>query len=401
MSDSAHAVAPLTPEITEDLRSWRRHMHAHPELGFEEHETAAFIRAHLQEWGLPFNKVLDTGTVAYVRGEIPGPTLVLRADIDALAVQDEKDVDYASTVPGVMHACGHDGHTAIMLGLAKILAHRKYELRGEIRLLFQPAEEVVGGGAPGVIDAGALDGARAVVGLHLDAPTPIGTIGIADGTVMACDDRFEVTIHGAGGHVALPHESTDALMVAAGLVSELPTIIGKRVNPLEAAVVGVGSFHSGDAYNAIPGVARLTGSVRALSAPTRDLLEREVTRLAKGYAAAHNATAEVVYHRGAPPLINDSLALEFVRPAAEAAVGVDQVKPTPPDMGGEDFAFYGELLPTAYVYIGAGGSENVPHHHPKFDIDEDSLAIGLRFFQYVVNRWSNPALPVPDLSKRS
>ncbi|MEV0288884.1 amidohydrolase [Kribbella sp. NPDC050820] len=384
-------------DLLEEMTAWRRHLHAHPELGFEEHDTTAFIRSLLDEWGLPFDAPLSTATVAHARGQIPGPVLVVRADIDALPIQEENKVSYASTRPGVMHACGHDGHTAILLGLAKLLSRRRDRLRGEIRLLFQPAEELADGGAEKVIEAGAVNGAMAVVGLHLSSNLDTGLIGLSDGAIMASDDRFDITIVGNAGHASSPHQTTDALTIAAGLVSQLQTLVSRRIDPLSPAVVTVGSLHAGDAYNAIPGEARLSGTVRTLSPATRDLLETELVGLTRGYAAAHHAKAEVAYHRGSPPLINHSKVVEFARPAAEAAVGAHRVASRPPGMGAEDFAFYGEHLPSAFALIGAATETSFPHHHPRFDINEQALAVGLRFLQHLVERWAGPDTPAPDL----
>jgi amidohydrolase len=389
----------VSSELVEEVRGWRRHLHAHPELGFEEHDTAAFIRSLLDEWGLPWGAPTETATVARVLGEKPGPVLVVRADIDALPIDEENEVAYASTRPGLMHACGHDAHTAILLGLGKLLAPLRDGLRGEIRLLFQPAEELAEGGAAKLVEAGVLDGAMAVVGLHVRSVLDTGYITLSEGAVLASDDRFDVTILGSGGHAGAPHETTDALTIAAGLVSELQTLVSRRIDPRATAVVSVGSLHAGDVYNAIPGRAVLSGTVRTLSTATRDLLEEEFVRLVTTYAAAHRAKAEVTYQRGCPPLVNAGSAVEFVRPAAEAVVGQDHVISPPARTGSEDFAFYSELLPSAFVFIGAGSEDGFPHHHPRFDIDEEALRIGLSFFCEVVERWTDPAGPVPDLHR--
>ncbi|MGW4126025.1 M20 metallopeptidase family protein [Nocardia sp. NPDC004711] len=384
-------------DLFEEMRGWRRHLHAHPELGWEEHETTAFIRSLLDEWGLPYDAPLSTATVARVRGEVPGPVLMLRADIDALPIQEENEVNYASTRPGVMHACGHDGNTAMLLGLAKWLSRRRDTLRGEIRLLFQPAEESAECGAPKIIDAGVLDGATAVVALHVFSKVEFGVIGLTEGPFLASDDRFDITITGSGGHAGRPHQTTDALTIAAGLVSQLQTLVSRRVDPMSPAVVTVGSLHAGDVQNAIPGEARLGGTVRAFAPETRDLLETELVGLATAFAAAHHAKAEVTYQRVNPPLINHSSVVEFVRPAAEAIVGADSVRSLPPLMGGEDFAFYSERLPSAFAIVGAGNETSAPHHSSRFNFNEEALAIGLGVFQRIVDRWVDPDTPVPDL----
>lgn len=400
ISASTAPAQSIGDELLDDMRGWRRHLHAHPELGFQEQQTTAFIRSLLGEWGLPYSAPLPTATVAHVRGALPGPVLVIRADIDALPIQEENPVSYVSTRPGVMHACGHDGHTAILLGLAKLLARRQGQLRGEIRLLFQPAEEPVPSGAPKVIEAGVLDGAMAVVGLHLRSSLSTGFIGLAAGPVMASDDRFDITITGEGGHAGYPHETTDALVVAAGLVSQLQTLVSRRVDPLAPAVVTVGSLHAGDVYNVIASEARMSGTVRALSSETRELLQTELISLADAFAGAHHAKAEVTYLRSSPPLINHAGVVDFVREAADKTVGPGRVVPPAPRMGAEDFAFYSELLPSAYATIGAGNELSFPHHHPRFDFDEQALVVGLRFLQHIAEQWTDPETPAPKFQLR-
>lgn len=374
-------------DLLEDMRGWRRHIHAYPELGFQEFETTAFIRSLLAEWRLPYDTPLPTATVAHVVGERPGPVLALRADIDALPIREENEVSYASTRPGVMHACGHDGHAAILLALAKLLSGRRKQLSGEIRLIFQPAEELADGGARKLVEAGALDAVTTMVGLHLRPSLETGSIGLEDGPILGSEDRFDITVVGAGGHAGSPHEATDALTIAAGLVSQLQTLVSRRVDPLSPAVVTVGSLHAGDVYNVIPGEARLSGTVRTLRPETRDLIESELVCLTTTYATAHRAKAEVTYHRGNPSVVNHAGVVEYVRPAAEAAVGADRVTALGPRMGAEDFAFYAERVPSAFAFIGAGDERSFPAHHPRFDIDEDSLAVGLRFFHHIVRRW--------------
>lgn len=384
-------------DLYDEMRSWRRHLHANPELSFEEYETTAFIQSLLNQWGLPYDSPLPTATVVHLHGVEPGPVLLVRADIDALPIQEENPVEYASNRPGVMHACGHDGHTAILLGLAKYLSQRRGLLRGEVRLLFQHAEEVIPSGAPAIVEAGVLTGVMAAVGLHLWSLMDTGTMSLTSGPVMASDDRFDVTIIGAGGHAGLPHQTTNALAIAAGLVSQLETLVSRRVDPVTPAVVTIGSLHAGNVYNAISGEAWLSGTVRALSPSTRDQLESELVRFITAYAAAHEAEADVQYQRGSPTLTNNAGVVDFARPAAEASVGALGVVSSPPFMGGEDFAFYAERVPAVFAFIGAGGLNGFPQHHPLFDIDERALAIGLDFLKGVVDRWTNPTSPIPDM----
>jgi amidohydrolase len=389
--------------LEREMCGWRRHLHAHPELGFEERETTAYIARLLDDWHVPYDRPLETGVVGRVRGAGPGPTVALRCDIDALPLQEENTFDFASRVPGRMHACGHDAHTAMLLGAAQALAGLGNELRGEVRLLFQPAEELVSGGAQKLVEAGVVEGVDALIGLHVQSDVELGAISLREGPIMASDDQFAIAIIGSGGHGAHPHLTVDSLRIAAGLVAELQTLISRRINPLEPVVLTIGTFHSGTAYNIIAGRAEMQGTVRSFSAAVRDQLEREITSLASGYARAHGAEASVRYTRGSPAVVNHAELVEFLRPAAAAVVGAEHVVRRPPRMGAEDFAYYCQVVPSAFVQIGARNPEigaDFPHHHPRFTIDERSLGIGLRFYLAALERTSSvggalPALPAP------
>jgi amidohydrolase len=385
------AVEAVGPELFEQMREWRRHIHAHPELGFQEHDTTAFIRGLMTEWDVPFDPITATGTIASLTGTTPGPVLMVRADIDALPVHEKNDLPFASQNDGVMHACGHDGHTAIVLGLIKYLSSRQDSFAGEIRFLFQPAEETVEQGALEIIAAGGLEGVSLVVGLHIWPGFPAGQIALSDGPLLSTDDRFDITIRGSGGHVLAPQETVDVVVIAAALVGQLQTLTSRRINPTEAATLTVGSLHAGDVYNVIPSTATLSGAVRTFSPEIRTLFAREVVSLTEGFAAAHGADASVDYHLGSPPLINDVAAVEFARPAAVAAVGDSGVIAMDPVLGSEDFANYGEHAPIAFAILGAGDDSNRQLHHPEFDFDEQALAVGLRYFIGVVERWGQAA----------
>lgn len=392
---SAH----VDSELERQMRTWRRHLHAHPELGFEEHETTKYIVQLLDEWRIPHEQPLKTGVVACVHGATPGPIVALRCDIDALPIQEENTFDFASGVPVRMHACGHDAHTAILLGAAKALAELRDEIRGEVRLLFQPAEELVSGGAQKFVDAGVLEGVEALVGLHVQSEIEVGAISLLGGPIMASDDQFAIEIAGSGGHGAHPHRTVDALRIAAGLVGELQTLISRQIDPLEPAVLTVGTLHAGTGYNIIAGRAEMSGTVRTFSGTVRNQLEEKITSLASTYARAHGAEAVVRYTRGSPAVINHPELVDFLRPAAAAVVGTSQVLQHPPKMGGEDFAYYCKVVPSAFVQIGARNPEvgaNFPHHHPRFTIDERCLVIGLKFYLETLERSSSSrgALPV-------
>jgi amidohydrolase len=386
-------------ELLARLTEWRRHLHANPELSFQEHQTTDFICELLAGWNIPHERPLETGVVAHIKGSRPGPTVAVRCDIDALPIDEENHFEFVSKRPGVMHACGHDGHTAILLGVAKVLAEVSSEIQGEVRLLFQPAEEVVASGAKHFIAAGVVRDVDAIVGLHLMSGVDVGKISLREGPVMASTDRFEIAIDGSGGHGAFPHQTVDPIVIAASLVGELQTVVSRRVDPLQPAVLSLGSIHGGDAFNVIPQRVELEGTTRALSEPVRDLLEAEILRICEHHAAAHGARAEVVYERGSPSLDNNAALVEHLIPAAAAVVGRENVVRVPPIMGGEDFAHYSRLLPSAFAFVGSRNREagsDFPHHHPRFTIDESALGIGLRYSLEAVERLASVGGGIPQ-----
>ena len=379
-------------DMSDQLTTWRRHLHAHPELGFQEHETTAFIADLLQQWDVPFERPLATGLVASIRGKRPGPTIAVRCDIDALPIHEENNVDYRSTIPGRMHACGHDGHTAIQLGLTKILSELRTEVRGEIRLLFQPAEEVIESGARHFIEKGVLSGVDAILGLHLMSDIAVGSMSLMPGAIMASMDRFTIEVRGSGGHGAFPHQTRDALVIAASLIGELQMLVSRRIDPLQPAVLTVGAIHAGTVFNVISGRAELCGTVRALTASVRDFIETEMQSLVKYHTLALGGEASVDYQRGSPSVVNDKSLVDFLAPAMVAAIGEKSVISFDPIMGGEDFAYYGQLAPSAFAFVGArnpGIAADRPHHHPSFNIDEASLPIALRYLLNGVERMSS------------
>jgi amidohydrolase len=385
-------------DAEQDLVRWRRHLHQHPELSFEEFETSAFVARHLEDWGIPYERPLATGLVGHVQGRHPGPTVAVRCDLDALPIEEENTFDFRSRVPGRMHACGHDGHTAILLGLARTLSGLRDEIHGEVRLLFQPAEEVLESGARHMIEAGAVDGVDAVLGLHLFSTLETGRISLAGGPIMASADVFRIVVRGSGGHGAYPHQTVDPVTIAAALVGQLQTLVSRRVPPLEPAVVTVGTLHAGTATNVIPGSASLSGTVRTLSEAVRDQVERELSAMVSLFVQAHRATAELEYERGNPVVQNDTRLAGFLRPAAAATVGEASVVALPPTMGAEDFAYYGRVAPSVFAFVGAGSREaesDFPHHHPRFTVDERALGVGLRFFLEAVERTSSGHAELP------
>lgn len=368
----------------------RRHLHMHPEVSFQEFQTAQFIHTFYTERGIEVEAgVGGNGVVARVKGARPGKCIALRADFDALPIQDEKDVPYRSTVPGVMHACGHDGHTASLLQVAAALHAVRQELAGEFVFIHQHAEEIAPGGAFSMIEAGCLEGVDAIFGAHLWSPLPTGTIEYRVGPIMAAVDRLEIVVQGAGGHGAAPHETKDAIVIASQLVLQLQQIIARRVDPIEAAVLTIGSFVSGNAFNVIADSATLSGTVRTFNPQVRDLVEAEVKRIAAGVATANDCTIQVNYHRGYPALVNHAAETLHLKQVAQQIPGIDIVVESNPQMAGEDFAYYVEKVPGSFFFVGARPEVAYPHHHPKFDIDEKAMLLAAKTLAAVAIDYDN------------
>lgn len=363
----------------DDMVTIRRHLHMHPELSFKEEKTARFIYDFYTDLGIDVQAgVGGNGVVARVKGGQPGKTVALRADFDALPIQDEKDVPYKSTVPGVMHACGHDGHTAALLHLAKAIHEVRDDLAGEYVFIHQHAEEYAPGGAKSMIEAGCLDGVDAIFGTHLWSLTPLGTIEYVHGPAMAAADRFEITVHGAGGHGAAPHQTKDAIVIGSQLVMNLQQIVSRRVDPIESAVVSIGSFVAENAFNIIADSASIRGTVRTFNPDIRDRVELELQRIVEGTALLNDCTITCDYFRGYPPVVNHKPETEFLRSVAKTVPGVEHVIETKPFMAGEDFAYYLEKVPGTFFFTGAQPKEVYPHHHPKFDIDESAMLLAAK-----------------------
>jgi amidohydrolase len=301
--------------------------------------------------------------------------------MDGLPILETADVPYKSTHSGVMHACGHDGHTAMLLGVTDVLRRLQPQIAGEIVLLFQPAEEQLDGGAQGFLAAGVLEGVDAVLGLHLWAGLETGKVSVRSGPIMASTDEFKITVHGQGGHGAYPHQTADALVAAGYLITQLQTIVSRRIDPIEPAVITVGTIHAGTAFNVITDRAELTGTVRTHSEPVRDRVSAELERVVTQGLSGLGVTAELRYRRGNPVLVNDVAITEIVRQAALGTVTHAAVVEEPPSMGGEDFAFLAQQVPGSYFLVGSRNSDlgsDFPHHHPRFTVDEAALSIGAR-----------------------
>lgn len=373
------AIEQLLPEMVE----WRRHLHSHPELSYQEKETSAFVAAKLAEFGIEVTRSrAGYGLTGILKGSRPGKTVVLRADMDALAITEESGSEYASQNNGVMHACGHDGHTAMLLAAASYYSTRRDGLRGELRFLFQPAEEICPGGAKDMIAEGVLEGADAVYGLHLWTPLPFGTVGSAPGPLMASADEFFIDITGKGGHGGMPHRTVDSIVAAAALVTQLQTIVSRNADPLQPAVLSVGTIQGGSAQNIIAERCRITGTVRAFDEETRYMIRRRIEEMAVSVAAVYGAEANVDYLMGYPPLINDEAEFHrFFRVAPEVFGDSVNVIRMERIMPAEDFAYYVKEIPGCFIFIGAGNPDKnavYPHHHSKFDFDEDAMLHGAK-----------------------
>lgn len=358
----------------------RRYLHMHPEPSFHETKTAKYIRNFYEQLGVDIrHDVGGNGVIATIRGGKPGKTVALRADFDALPIQDQKDTSYKSTIPNVVHACGHDGHTATLLVLGKVLYGLREELPGTYVLIHQHAEELAPGGAKPMIEDGALDGVDVIFGTHLWSTTPFGRIDYRTGPIMAAADRFEITVQGRGGHGAMPHETVDAVVAGAQLVNNLQQLVARRVDPLESAVLTIASFIAENPFNIIADQSKLNGTVRSFTEQTRSLVEHEMQRIVDGTATATGSQIDFKFHRGYPPVVNHAKETEFLRDLAADVPGVTEVNNCPPQMGGEDFAYYLEEIPGTFFFTGAmPDGEVYPHHHPKFDFKEEAMLIAAK-----------------------
>jgi amidohydrolase len=371
----------VTPELEAKAVAWRRHLHAHPELSFEEHETSQYVYDRLAEiGGLELERPTPTSVVAHLRSPRAGRTLALRADIDALPITEETGLEFASTRPGAMHACGHDGHTAMLLAAATALVERRDELAGEIRFIFQHAEEKLPGGARELVAAGVMEGVDLVVGAHLFADVEAGQVAVPVGPLAAAADEFTAEIRGRGGHAAAPHEATDPIVAAAEIVLSLQHVVSRNVDPIKSAVVSVTQIHAGTAKNIIPEAVQLAGTVRTFDPEVRSAIREAMERVLRGVSEAHGATYEFDYSEGYDAVLNDADAAALVRAAAVAELGEDAIVHQPPIMGGEDFSAYLTAAPGVFFIVGAGGKGAFPHHHPRFTIDEAAFRSGIAVF---------------------
>ena len=371
--------------LADELTAIRRDLHMHPELGFQEFRTAGIVAEQLNTLGYEVvTGVGKTGVVGLLPGGQPGDrTVLLRFDMDALPIEDAKDAPYRSQTPGVMHACGHDAHVAVGLGVAKVLAKYRDQLPGTIKLMFQPAEEGMGG-ALAMINDGILDRIGPPVdralGLHVSSMHPLGTAVVRSGAMLAASAGVTITVNGKGGHGAMPHQTVDAVVVAAQIIVALQTIIARNVDPDETGVVTIGSIMAGNAGNVIADTATMRGTIRSFSPETKALLRRRVPEIAQGIAATFGATAEVQINEGVDATVNAAAPTEIVYAAAAAVLGADQIDTTFRTTGGEDFSAVLARVPGNFFFLGARNEErgiSAPHHNPHFDIDERCLPQGV------------------------
>ncbi|WP_270181517.1 amidohydrolase [Alkalihalobacillus sp. CinArs1] len=369
-------------ELYPDMVSLRRDLHQHPELSFEEIRTPELIASFYESLGMEVRtKVGGRGVVATLKGREPGKTVALRADFDALPIHDQKEVPYKSTVPGVMHACGHDGHTSTLLYLAQAFYEQRENLTGTIVFIHQFAEELAPGGAKPMIEDGCLDGVDALFGTHLWSGFPTGTIAYRAGELMAAADSFEIVIKGKGGHGGIPHEAIDSIVIASQLVGSLQQIVSRSIDPSKTAVLSVGSFHAGSAYNVISESATLTGTVRTFDMEVREDIVKRMERMIKAACDAVGADYSFTYKRGYPPVVTHEEETKLLASVAEKIDDVNETIETDALMVGEDVSYYLQQVPGTFFLTGARSEEInavYPHHHPMFDIDEKSMLIAAK-----------------------
>jgi len=377
------------PVTRNELVALRRDIHRNPELGFAETRTSSLVQDHLKSFGLAPRVLAGTGVTALIDGPAPGRTLMMRCDMDALPIVEETGYPFRSATSGAMHACGHDFHTSILLGVAKSVAQEP-PARGRLKLNFQPAEEGLNGAGAmikaGIMKSPTVDG---VLGYHIWQGIPVGRVGVLTGPCMAAVGRFKITIKGVGGHAAYPHRAVDPVVVASHVVTALQSIVARNVSPVDTAVVTVGRIQGGSAFNIIPPEAYMEGTVRTFSRTAGRTVPKRLKDIATGVAKALGATAHVEYFHEHNPVVNDAAMADFMREVVRDTLGARNLIQPDPSMGGEDHAAYQEIAPGCYIFIGAGPrkGEVFEHHHPKFNPDEDVLEIGVKVMSEAARRW--------------
>ncbi len=370
-------------EIDEYIIKTREYFHEYPELSFKEYKTADKIEEELRAMGLNPKRITETGIIADIKGK-GNKTVAIRADIDALPVTEENKVPYVSRNEGIMHACGHDTHMAMLLGAAKMLIADKEKLNGNIRLIFQPAEELPPGGAVDMIKHGALDNVDYIIGQHIMGFLPAGHVAVYYKEMMANADEFDITVHGKGGHGSAPQDAIDAIYITAHLVEMLNTIVSREIDPRDPAVITVGTINAGYRYNIIAAHSKLTGTVRTFSLEVQEKIIKRIGEILEGLKSTYGIEYEYEYKKGYPVLINNEEISRDIEEVAEKILGKENIEHPKPDMGGEDFAYYLQKIPGAYYFFGASNIKkgiNSPNHSPTFDVDEDQLYTGARILK--------------------
>nr|WP_318540422.1 amidohydrolase [Terribacillus saccharophilus] len=374
----------LSNDQVEEIISWRRYLHQHPELSFQEYKTSAFIYETLSTFpNLEVTRPTETSVLAVLKGAYPGKTIGFRADMDALPIQEETGLPYASKNDGVMHACGHDGHTAILLGVAKALSAQKDKIHGEIRFFFQHAEEMLPGGAREMVAADVTEGVDYVFGLHLSSLTPVGQLTITPGAATSNSDMFHVTIKGKGGHSSQPENTIDPVVTSAQIITSLQTVVSRITSPKDELVVSVTTLQAGDAVNVIPEQVKIGASVRSFSQDVRKRAVEAIEQIIKGVSEANGCQYELNYTYGYDSVMNDAKATAIAVEAIRRKLGEAAYAEGEAIMGGEDFSAFSNVVPGCFVFVGACAPDNqtpAPHHHPKFLIDEAALADGANMF---------------------
>lgn len=365
-------------QLKDEIVSWRRQIHANPEVGWQEVATGNMVAAELKKMGVEVTRVAKTGVLGVIKGRAPGKTVALRADMDALPINEANDIPYKSKNPGVMHACGHDGHTAMLLGAAKILSGMRDRIQGTVKLFFQPSEEI-GGGALAFIEAGAIEGVDAILAIHLWPGLPSGKVSLVAGPRMASADKLFITVKGKAGHGSMPHQGVDAILAAAAITMNLQSIVSREVAPLEPAVVTIGRFTGGTTWNITCDEVQLEGTTRCFNREIRNNFPATIERIIKSTAASYRAEAELEYIHISPPTINDPLVAKVAAGALTELYGEEALGEMEKVMGGEDFAYYQERIPGAMVFVGVGNKEkktDYPLHNERYNLDEDMLPVG-------------------------
>jgi amidohydrolase len=378
------------------MKDWlaeiRRTIHMHPELMYEEEKTAGLVSDELEKFGIEVKKgVAKTGVVGLLRGAKEGKTIAIRADMDALPIEEANPVPYASKIRGIMHACGHDAHTAILLGVAKYFSSRADDLYGNIKWIFQPAEE---GGAGGKImtDEGVLENPKvdAIFGAHVFPDLSIGKIGIHEKEALAAADHVIIKLIGKGAHGAYPHLSRDPILAAGHLITQIHSIVSRNISPLDSAVISLGKINGGTAFNIIPDAVEILGTARSLTPQVREQLKEKLEQVCRGVAKSFGLDCQFVFEYGYPPLVNDPQMSHLVATACGKAIGKENVEYIRPSMGGEDFAYYLEKVPGSFFRLGCRNEKKGfvhPFHNSRFDIDEDVLPFGVEMFVRIIEEY--------------